>query len=259
MTTFRRPLTLEEREQRRQWMRQAWADGRFANRRKRMHPRHWTPEQNRELERLAGTMPIAEIADALERRFYIRRSLLSIRIQAKRLGISLWQGSYSLMELERVFGFDHRVIVRYWVSAGHLHGRRWQGRGPNAGWWFEHAEVERFTRDCGWLIDLDRMPKGHRLTRYAETMLKADPWIAGLDEIGRVLGMAPVQVKKWMGRGLIPHQRRPVAGSGGQLMIRGRDVPAIRSAIEQARAASIAANRERFVSMRRQQSLRRAS
>lgn len=255
----RRPRTDAEREHARQWMRRAWAEGRFANRRKGMHPRHWTPEQNRALIALAGTRPVPEIAAELERRFHLPRSEAGVRIQAKRLGISLWSAGYSMRDLSGLFGFDHRVIRRKWIDAGHLTGRRWQGRGPFDGWWFEAGEVERFIRECGWLVDLGRMPKGHSLTRLAETVQKAEPWIVGQDEIGRVLGMATVQVKKWTARGLIPFKRRPCAGSGGTICIRGRDVPTIRAAIEQARAASRAANLARFTAMRRRQTLERAS
>lgn len=257
----RRPLTAAERQHRSEWMIAAWKSGRFANRRKGMHPRHWTPEQNRVLAMLAGSRPIDEIAAELERRFYIQRTTASIRIQAKRLGISLWQGGYSMRDLSAVFGFDHRVIRREWIETGYLPGRRWEGRGPFAGWWFDHDEVVRFIREHGWFVDLARMPRGHRLTRIAETTLRADPWITGQDEIGRVLGMATVQVKKWMTRGLIPHRRRPVAGSGGLICVRGRDIPAIREAIEAARARSKAAGIARFTAMRRAQiaALREAS
>lgn len=246
-------MTTAEREQRRQHMLRAWASGAFARRRKGMHPRHWTPEQNRALAALAGTRPIEEIADELERRFYLRRTKPSIRIQARRLGLSLWQGGFSMRDLSGLFGVDHRVIRREWIAPGYLDGRRWGGRGPNDGWWFEQSEVERFIREHGWFVDTARMKRGHRLTRLAETAQKADPWICGRDEIGRVLGMAPVQVKKWMRRGLIPHRRRPCAGSGGLICVRGRDVPAIRAAIAEARAQSWAANVARFTAMRRAQ------
>lgn len=257
----RRPLTDEEKAHRSAWMVAAWKSGRFAHRRKGMHPRHWTPAQNQALTALASTRTVQEIADELERRFYIRRTEASIRIQAKRLGISLWQGGLSMRDLSALFGFDHRVIRRMWIEPGHLTGRRWGGRGPNDGWWFEHVEIERFIHECGWLVDLARMPRGHRLTRLAETALKADPWIAGHEAIGRVLGMAPVQVKKWMSRGLIPHKRRPVAGSGGMLCVRGRDIPAIRAAIDGARARVREAQIARFTAMRRAQiaALREAS
>jgi hypothetical protein len=252
-------MTDTEKVARRLWMRRAWAEGKFIGRRTGMHPRHWTPEQEDVLRRLAGTRPVDEIADELERRFYIRRTMPSIRIRAKVLGISLWQGGYSMRELERIFGCDHRVIARYWIEPGHLAARRWGGMGPNDGWWVEVAEVERFVRECGWLVDHSKMQRGHRLTRLVETAQKADPWIVGQDVIGRALGMATVQVKKWMDRGLIPHKRRPCAGPGGTICVRGRDVAAIRAAVDEARARSRAANVARFTAWRRLTAAERAS
>lgn len=249
----KQPLTPEERAQRSAWMKRAWADGRFANRRKGMPRRHWTPEQNRVFTALAGTMPIDEIADELERRFYIRRSTASLRIQAKRLGISLWQAGLSLREMERVFGVNHKHIRRFWVDPGHLPARRWDGRGPYDGWWFEQRDVERFVRECNWLFDIDRMQAGHPLRRAAELARRADPWLIGQEAVGQALGMAVVQVKKWRDRGLIPWRGRPTAGRGEMMCVRGRDVPAIREAIVQARARSRAANIARFAAMRRGQ------
>ena len=255
---MRRPATDAEKARARDWMRQAWADGKFANRRKGMHPRHWTPEQNRVFTELAGTMPIVEITEELERRFHIRRTTASLRIQAKRLGISLWNRGYSLTELERVFRLDHRAIVRNWVTPGLLAARRWQGRGPNDGWWFDQAEVERFARECGWAYDVDRMQPGHPLTRLAEVAHRADPWLTYQDLL-RYLGLkAEVNLDRWRRRGLVPHKRRPKSGPGQRIVIRGRDFPAIKAAIEAARAASREANHVRFTAMRRDQ-MRRAS
>lgn len=239
-----RPLTPTERQQRSAQMKAAWAEGRFANRRPRRKIRnHWTPEQNRALTELAGTRPVPEIIAEMERRFYIRRTEPSVRIQAKRLGISLWQGGYSLRELERIFGTAHHTITPKWIEAGHISGYRWAARGPNPGWWFEATEVERFVRECGWLYHLDKMQPGHRLTRLAQISQKADPWIVGTDAVAGVLGLATVQVHKWLRRGLIPHKRRPWGGGSSLLVVRGRDVPAIREAI---RAAQQAARREQY-------------
>ena len=120
------------------------------------------------------------------------------------------------------------------------------------GWWFEPAEVERFVREASWLYDVRRMRPGHRLTRLAETTHRADPWIAGQDAIGRALGLAPTNLKKWIARELVPHRRRPVAGAGGELVVRGRDVPAIREAIAEARERIRLAGVARFTAMRRE-------
>jgi hypothetical protein len=246
----RRALTPDEREQRRQWMRHAWADDRFANRKQGLHPRHWTPEQDQALAVLAGTMPIDEIAAELECRFYLARTRPAIRIRAKRLGISLWQHGYSLQAMTRAFGVDHRVIKRFWVTPGHLQGRRWKGRGPNDGWWFERADVEQFVSACGWLYPHERMRPGHPLTRLAEVAHRADPWIVGLDALCRILKLAPVNVKKWIGRGLIPHRRRPGAGGLGEIVVRGRDVPAILNAIASAQHMARQTSTTKFTAYR---------
>jgi hypothetical protein len=242
-----RRLTAAEREERSRQMKAAWRDGKFAGRRpRRKIARHWTPEQNRVLGELAGSRPVSEIADELERRFYIRRTMASLRIQAKRLGLSLWQGGYSLRDLERIFGTAHHTILPCWVDPGHLAGRRWQGRGPNPGWWFDGAEVERFVRETGWLYHLDKMQPGHRLTRLAQVVHRADPWIVGAEAVGMVLGLATVQVNKWMRRGLIPHRRRPWGGGPGMIVVRGRDVPSIKAEIRSAQRASMLSQQQRF-------------
>jgi hypothetical protein len=242
----RRPLTPAERAERSEQMRRAWRDGRFANRRKAHHPRHWTPEQDQALTALAGTMPIAEVAAEMERRFYLSRTLPSLRIRAKRLGLSLWQGGYSLREIERVFGTPHHTITPLWIEAGHLTGYRWKARGPNPGWWFEAAEVERFVRECGWLYHPDKMQRGHPLTRLAEVTHRADPWLAGTMVIAAVLRLAQKNVCKWIARGMVPHRRRPMGGGPGMVMVRGRDIPTIRERILAAQQAGMERTRERF-------------
>lgn len=252
------PMSEEQKAIMRERMKAAWASGRFANRTKRIHRRAWTAEQNRVLAALAGTMPVEEIADALERRFLIRRTVASLRIQAKRLGISLWSGGYSLQQMERIFRLDHRAIVRNWVTTGVLAGKRWKGRGPNEGWWFEPAEVERFVRECGWAYDVTRMLPGHPLTRLAELAHKADPWLTYQDLMAYLGIKAEINMDRWRRRGLIPHKRRAKSGPGRRIVVRGRDFPAIKAAIEEARAAAREASRARFTAMRRGQ-LERAS
>lgn len=252
----RRRLTTAERRQRSEQMRRAWRDGKFDDRKPRRHPRHWTPEQNDTLKVLAGTRPVPEIVDALERRFHIRRTQASIRIQAKRLGISLWQGGYSLREIERIFGTPHHTITPLWIEAGYLTGYRWKARGPNPGWWFEQAEVERFVRECGWLYHLDKMQPGHKLTRLAQITHRADPWIVGSEAVARVLGLASRNLYRWLRRGLVPHKRRPMGGGIGILVVRGRDVPAIRAAISEAQREARARQHERFRLAARERSSR---
>jgi hypothetical protein len=257
--TARRPLTEGECEQRSEWMRAAWAGGRFDGRRKGMHPRKWTARQNDALKRLVGTVPIDEVADKLNAEFKTTRTAIAVASQVTRLGLSRWVQAYSLIEIERVFGWDHRVIVKHWVTPGHLVGRRWSGRGPNAGWWFEPADVERFVDECGWLYDVARMKPGHPVTRRAELAAKRDPWLT-YEELAPLVGLRQTgNLDLWRERGLIPHMRRPKSGPGMRIMVRGRDVPAIRAAIAAARAESANAGRLTSRQTRRQKAAERAS
>ena len=87
----------------------------------------------------------------------------------KRRGRSRWMEGLSLRDLERIFGVDHRVILRWWVLPGLLVGRRWSGRGPHKGWLFEPAKVEAFVRAHVYAIDVDKMRPGDRFTQLASS------------------------------------------------------------------------------------------
>lgn len=243
---MRRPLTEAQREARRQWMHQAWASGRFVARKKGMHPRHWTAEQNDALGQLIGTMPIEQVAEALNRRFKTDRTVTAVHLQVKRLGLSRWVQFLSMRDLERIFGCDHRVIAKHWIAPGHLVAKRWSGRGPNDGWWIERSDVERFVDEFGWLYDVARMKAGHPLTRRAQLVAMRDPWRT-YQELAAYLGIrGEVNLDRWRRRGLVPHRRRPKSGPGMQIVIRGRDFPAIKAAVDAARSEAIAARRQQF-------------
>jgi hypothetical protein len=249
---MKRKMTDEERGRQRTNMEQAWADGKFDDRRQGMHPRHWIPAQNQAFMARAGTMPITEIADALERQFYIRRTIHSLRIQAKRFGISLWQVGLSMRDLESLFGIDHKHIKRFWIDGSHLTGRRWGARGANEGWSFDEREVARFIRECGWLFDLERMQKGHRLTMFAETARKSNPWVIGYVALSELLGLATHNILRWVRRGVIQHLTRATGGRGKMICVRGLEISVVREAIREAQARSRAANVARFTAMRHQ-------
>lgn len=214
-------------------MRRAWADGKFAARRKPVRGDHWTPEEDDQLRAIAGTVPCEQLADAWRDRTGIARTFHALRIRAKRIGVSMWARGMSLTEVEMLFRLDHRAIERNWIRTGELPSKRWGGRGPNAGWWFETADVERFIRDRPWRYDWTRMQPGHRLTRVAELVNRADLWRT-YDELAAYVGITTTNLDRWRRRGLVPHQFRPKAG-GPRIMVRGRDFPAIRAAIRAAR------------------------
>lgn len=210
----------------------------------------WTPPQDARLQELAGSGSYADLAAQLSEEFGIPRSAQAIRVRAKRLGISLWRHGYSLRDLERIFRYDHRAIVNWWVFEGLLDAQRIDGRGPYARWLFTEAQVEAFVRDHGYVYDWRRMQRGHRLRSLAEMAAKRDPWVTR-DVAMRYIGISSVNFKRWQNRGLIPHKRRPLAGPAGQVMIRASDLPAIKERIAAAREHAYMLTTEQFTVMRR--------
>lgn len=249
----RRWYTPERRAAQADRMRRQWAEGTFAGRARGLHPRRWTRREDQALADLAGTLPLPDVTAELNRRFSTDRTVVAVGLRARRLGLSVWQGGYSLRDLERVFGVAHQTIARSWVEPGLLVGRRWDGRGPHAGWWFEPAEVERFVRDCGWLFDVARMKRSHPLTTVAELAHRSDPWLVGSVAVAGALGLSEAATWRWIKRGLVPFRRRPNGGGPGMVCVRGRDVPAIRAAIDEERALGIARSRAHFTSRARGQ------
>jgi hypothetical protein len=92
--------------------------------------RRWTEPEDALVDALLGICQPGDIAARLNARFGIDRSACAVTQRIKRRHRSRWMEGLSLRDLERIFGVDHRVIVRWWVLPGLLVGRRWSGRGP---------------------------------------------------------------------------------------------------------------------------------
>ena len=86
------------------------------------------------------------------------------------------------------------------------------------------------------------------------------PWFT-MAECGCYLGILGPAVSRWMARGLVPHRRRPKAGAVGRVMIRRRDLPAIKAAIldATARNRSEAARQTMATRMARRRQIERAA
>lgn len=229
----RRGLTAEQRQAQSQRMKAAWRDGKFDGRYRGTRGDHWTPEQDAILRDLAGTVPREQLHAAWMERTGLPRTHEALVVRCQRIGASMWVHGWSLRSVERLFGTDHRMIIRNWVQTGELPGSRWRGRGPNEGWWFNESDIERFIREYPWRYDWTRMQRDHRLATIAELVNRADPW-RSYAELVEFVGIASGNVDKWRRRGLVPHRFRPKAGHSPQVMIRGRDFPLIRDAIRAA-------------------------
>jgi hypothetical protein len=119
--------------------------------------RRWTEPEDEFVDTLLGKSEPAEIAAKLNQRFALDRTPCAVVQRLKRRGKSRWMEGYSLRDLERLFGMDHRTIVRRWIEPGLLVGRRWSGRGPHPGWFFDAMVVVAFSRNHCRLADPDKM------------------------------------------------------------------------------------------------------
>lgn len=246
---MRRPWTAAERVQMSERMQRAWADGKFANRPKPRMPDRWTPPEDKLLRELTGTMPLDQIAQRISERFGLPRTTEAVRIRAVRTGVSVYVNCWTMRAVEELFHLDHRAIARHWIAPGLLNASRWAGRGPNDGWWIEERDVERFVRDHGYAYDWTKMTPGHRLTRLAEVVHRADPWRTRA-ELMAYVGISDSNLTKWQKRGLVPHCFRPNGGSM-RVMIRGRDFAAIAEWIHEAQRQARESSWQQFAERRR--------
>ena len=64
-------------------MRQAWAEGRLAHKRKSVRGDYWRPEEEARLADLVGTMELFEVAERLAAEFGHRRTVEACRAEGK--------------------------------------------------------------------------------------------------------------------------------------------------------------------------------
>lgn len=227
-------------------MRAAWALGRFAHRKKPLFCRsdQWSCDEEAWLVEHVGTMPLEELVERHAAEWGCRRTLAAFTVRIKVLGLSRYVQGWPMLAVEALFGVDHRAIARWWIRPGLLQATRWRGRGPNDGWWFEPAQIERFIRQYPWAYEAARMrperlssalqTEGRRLARLAALIQRGDPWRTRAEFCAFMGWDSYTPFKLWLGRGLIPHQRRYGAGGLGEIRIRRRDLPAIKAAIREA-------------------------
>jgi hypothetical protein len=197
--------------------------------------RRWTEQEDAFVDALLGECELSEIVTRLQQRYGIERSVPGLVSRLKRRARSRWSADLSLRDVERLFGIDHRVILRWWVKPGLLVGRRWSGRGPHAGWLFSGETVERFVRDHRHAYEPARMAPGHPLTNLAKLVNRSDPWL-GRKDLACYLGVCVRRVSDWIALGLVPHKRRFGAGARGQIRILASDFPKIAAELGAQRA-----------------------
>jgi len=240
-------------------LRAAWQAGKFDHRQRRgpARPDAWDPDaEDTRLAELVGHHTPKEIAE-IHRLDQIVRTETAVLVRIKRRGLSRWMVGYRLRDVERLFQFDHRAIHRRWLEPGLMvPTRTFNGRGTaRENYVFTDDDLLRFVCDHPWAYERRRMRPVEELPRHlqaiarrlrteAESVWRSDPYLTR-DEFIHEMGWQSKQPWWYWAsrRHLIPHRLRwhvwP-ASSGcrntGQPLIRVRDLPEIREALERARA-----------------------
>jgi hypothetical protein len=210
-------------------IRAAWRAGKFDHRQRRHPPRPdaWDPEtEGQRLAELVGRHAPQEIADLLNRESHqldgILRTETAVVVQIKRRGMSRWMVGYRLLEVERIFHFDHRAMRRNWLQPNLLvPTRTFSGRGTaRDNFVFTDDDLLRFVREYPWSYDYRRFRAakvlpGHlraiatRLRAEAETAWRRDPYLTR-DEFTLTMGWASKQPWQYWAktRQLVPHRLR---------------------------------------------------
>jgi len=202
-------------------MRQAWASGKFAHRRKAVRLDAWLPPHDALLRDLAGRYTPAEIAERLTASYdSVPRTETAVVIRMKRLGISRGVVDLSAWQMGRLFGVDAKTITHSWIARGWLSGDRIHDV-PGGGWIFRPHHIETFLRDYRHVYDWRRMQPG-RWRDQAERLDRADRYLT-IPEAALLSGVKAGTISDYCRRGWIPCKRRMVqygAQRGRYLLLR---------------------------------------
>jgi hypothetical protein len=216
-------------------MRARWAAGqmrRAANTRK--YKDAWDVEQDLRLRQLGTVVDRHKVAEVLTREFGIARTAQAVSVRASRLGISLWPPGWSAWETGALFGITPATVEKRWIEPGLLPAEPCLRRAGNrfSRWRIPEAAIEAFIRETPWAYELRLMRPGHRLTRLAELVNRADPWV-DRRVLADYLGVKPNATYRYVRMGFVPNPQFCVGkGGAGALRVRAADLPAIREAVE---------------------------
>jgi hypothetical protein len=193
-------------------MAEAWSSGRYRRSKPSIRPDVWTAPEDAFLETLVGKSE-AEMADAFEARFKMRRSGHAIRARMLALGHGTRQDGWTVQALARLFGTSAERVLGAWIRTGLLRGGKGEPNrqskldGTREQWWrVPDTEVERFIRTYAWEYDWRTMQAGERLTTVAREVARHDGYLS-TKEAGRVLGVSSHDVAALIRQGVLPARR----------------------------------------------------
>jgi hypothetical protein len=116
-------------------------------------PEHWSTGELAYLERWYGRRPDEVIAKVLG------RSVVALRLRAKRAGILKRNAGLSSRAVARIFGVDESIVSKTWIKRGLLPATKGAFRqGPHHMWLVDDEAVEGFIRQHGQYVDPEKMP-----------------------------------------------------------------------------------------------------
>lgn len=159
-------------------------------------PEHWTKAEVEYLERSFGL-----VSDRTLSR-HLGRTIVGIRLKAKRLGLHKRAQGFTARSLEQIFGTDASTIGKVWIRRGLMRSRRPFRQGPYLVHLVDPAAVEKFIREHPEYVDVDRMPPSP-----FRDLAARDPWI-GTPEAHRLTGRNHHAIAKLIKAGVIRGRRR---------------------------------------------------
>lgn len=220
---MKRPMTADERQRKSECMRQAWAEGKFANCPKGVMWDAWLPPHDALLRELEGQYTIAELAVIITERFGVPRTETAVEVRQKRLGLCRVVDALTARQMGRLFGVDPKTITHSWIKNEWLSGDRVHDM-PAASWIFRPSHIEAFIRSHPEIYDWTHMQPG-RWRSLAEMVYRTDPLLS-LPEAARALRASPNVLSQYCRRGWMPSLRRPskTGAQAGHILIRRSDL-----------------------------------
>ncbi|HYI67106.1 MAG TPA: hypothetical protein VEW95_09300 [Candidatus Limnocylindrales bacterium] len=206
-------------------------------------PEHWTSAEVEYLCTWFGLRSDATIARRLG------RSVVGIRLKAKRLRLKKKDAGYTARELGRQLGVDATTIVDRWIRRGLLRSTRSYPVGLNRVQLVQHSEVERFIAEHGEQIDHTKVPADSVFA----AQVAANRWYS-LPQLHRLTGRMNLGTELLAGR-LVGRKKSDDPGS--HWMVPDSEIPKIRR-LPPAHAAESLFRREQVLRVRRERRRRQA-
>lgn len=213
----RRRCSPAERTRRAEAMRQAWREGRFADRPKpkRQRPDQWTAAHDLRLRALVGQVPVTEIAARLSTEFPgTPRTETAVIVRLKRLGLSPVVVHYNARAIGKLFGVDGKTVTSSWIPRGWLQATQQHPGVAGSSWVITAPAVEAFVRDFPWVYDWEQMRPG-RWRSLAEVVWRRDPLLP-INDAARIAGVHPETLRRHARRGWLTAVRRRRRGGARQ-------------------------------------------